>query len=71
MMQLFTEEGWSIVINKKRVALLVLVGGDLRQYIYEQMGRIRTNALAMDGLYGNNNDHVQDIGKNNDHNGKV
>ena len=38
MMQLFTEEGWSIVTNKKRVGLLVLVGGDLRQYIYEQMG---------------------------------
>jgi hypothetical protein len=71
MMQLFTEEGWSIVTNKKRVGLLVLVGGDLRQYIYEQKGRIRTNALAMDGLYGNNNGHVQDIGKNNGHNGKV
>jgi hypothetical protein len=28
MMQLFTEEGWSIVANKKRVGLLVLVGGD-------------------------------------------
>jgi hypothetical protein len=28
MMQLFTEEGWSIVTNKKRVGLLVLVGGD-------------------------------------------
>jgi hypothetical protein len=28
MMQLFTEQGWSIVINKKRVGLLVLVEGD-------------------------------------------
>jgi hypothetical protein len=28
MMQLFTEEGWSIVTNKERVGLLVLVGGD-------------------------------------------
>jgi hypothetical protein len=28
MMQLFTEEGWSIVTNKKRVGLLVLVGAD-------------------------------------------
>lgn len=26
---------------------------DLRQYIYEEMGRIRTTALVMDGLYGN------------------
>jgi hypothetical protein len=44
---------------------------DLRQYIYEQMGRIRTNALAMDGLYGNDNGHGQDIGKSNGHNGKA
>jgi hypothetical protein len=29
MMQIFTEEGWSIVnTNKKRVGLLVLVDGD-------------------------------------------
>jgi hypothetical protein len=28
MMQLFTEEGWSIVTNKKRVGLLLLVDGD-------------------------------------------
>ena len=44
---------------------------DLRQYIYEQMGRIRANALVMDGLYGNDNDHGQDISKNNGHNGKA
>jgi hypothetical protein len=44
---------------------------DLRQYIYEQIGRIRTNALLMDGLYGNDNGHGQDISKNNGHNGKV
>jgi hypothetical protein len=25
---------------------------DLRQYIYERMSNIRTNALMMDGLYG-------------------
>ena len=30
----------------------ILDVADLRQYIYEQMGRIRTNALVMDGLYG-------------------
>jgi hypothetical protein len=36
---------------------------DLRQYIYELMGRIRTNGLVMDGLYGNSNGHGQDIGK--------
>ena len=26
---------------------------DLRQYIFEQMTRIRTNGLLMDGFYGN------------------
>ncbi len=38
----------------------VLSVADLRQYIDEQMGRIRTNALAMDDLYGNDNGHGQD-----------
>ena len=41
----------------------VLDVADLRQYIDEQMGRIRTNALAMDGLNGN--DTGQDIRKRN------
>jgi hypothetical protein len=49
----------------------VLDVADLRQYIYEQMGRIRTNALVTDGLYGNDNGHGQDISKSNGHNGKV
>jgi hypothetical protein len=49
----------------------ILDVADLRQYIYEQMGRIRTNALVMDGLYGKDNGHGQDIGKSNSHNGKV
>jgi hypothetical protein len=43
----------------------VLDVADLRQYIYEQMGRIRTNALLMDGLYGNDNGRGQDISKSN------
>ena len=43
---------------------------DLRQYLYEQMGRIRTTALVMDGLYGNQNGDRQDISKSRD-NGKV
>ena len=38
----------------------VLDAADLRQYI---------NALAMDGPYGNDNGHGQDIGKSNSHNG--
>ena len=46
----------------------VLDVADLRQYIYEQMGRIRTNALVLDGLYGTGNGHGQDP-KNG--NGKV
>ncbi len=48
----------------------VLDVADLRQYIYEEMGRIRTNGLVM-GLYGNNNGHGQDISKSNGHNGKA
>ena len=43
----------------------VLEVADLRQYIYEQMGRIRTAGLAMDGLHGNDNGHGQDILKGN------
>jgi hypothetical protein len=43
----------------------ILDVADLRQYIYEQMGRIRTNALVMDGVYGNDNGHGQDISKSN------
>jgi hypothetical protein len=41
---------------------------DFRQYLYEQMGRIKTNALVMDELYGKSNGHGQDIGKSNGHN---
>ena len=44
----------------------ILDVADLRQYIYEQMGRIRTNAFVLDGLYGTHNGHGQDNG-----NGKV
>ena len=47
----------------------ILDVADLRQYIYEQMGRIRTNGLVMDGLYGNDNGHGQDISKSNGHKG--
>lgn len=35
----------------------VLDVADLRQFIYEQMARIRTNAFATDGLYGNDTSH--------------
>jgi hypothetical protein len=49
----------------------ILDVADLRQYIYEQMGRIRTNALVADGLYGNDNGHGQDISKSNGHGGKA
>jgi hypothetical protein len=43
----------------------VLDVADLRQYIYEQMDRMRTNAYATAALYGNTNGH------NNGHNGRV
>ena len=45
----------------------ILDVADLRQYIYEQMGRIRTNALVTDGLYGNQHVHGQDTSNNNGH----
>ena len=37
----------------------VLDVADLRQYIYEQMGRIRTNVHVTEALYGNRNGHGQ------------
>jgi len=49
----------------------VLDVADLRQYIYEQMNRIRTTAHVTEVLYGNSNGHGQDISKGNGHNGKV
>jgi hypothetical protein len=45
----------------------VLDVADLRQYLYEQMGRIRTNALMMGALYGNDGGRGQDISKSNGH----
>jgi hypothetical protein len=39
----------------------ILDVADLRQYIYEQMTRIRTNALVLDGLYGYENGYAQTI----------
>jgi hypothetical protein len=47
----------------------VLDVADLRQYIYEEMGRIRTSAQVMDGMHGNG--PGQAVGKSNGHNGKV
>ena len=49
----------------------VLDVSDLRQYIYEQMGRIRTNAHVTEALYGGSNGHGQDIIRNNGHKGQV
>jgi hypothetical protein len=49
----------------------ILDVADLRQYIYEQMGRIRTSAHVMDGLHSNDYNLGQDVGKSNGHNGKA
>jgi hypothetical protein len=49
----------------------ILDVADLRQYIYEQMGRIRTNALVMDGLYGRENASGQPLRNKNGNNGKA
>ena len=43
----------------------ILDVADLRQYIYEMMSRIRTTALAMSDLYGNDNGHGQGISNSN------
>ena len=48
----------------------ILDVADLRQYIYEMMSGIRTNALEMSDLYGNGNGHAQDTSKTG-HNGKA
>jgi hypothetical protein len=48
----------------------VLDIADFRQYLYEQMGRIRTNAYLTEALYGNSNGHGQGIISNR-HNGQV
>ena len=48
----------------------ILDVADLRQYIYEQMSRIRTNAFVLNDLYGKDNGHGQHI-SNNGHNGKA
>lgn len=48
----------------------VLDIADLRQYLYEQMGRIRADGLVMDGLRGVHDGQGRDISKSNGHNGK-
>ena len=49
----------------------VLDVADLRQYIYEQMNRIRTSTLVTDGLYGNDTNpsqaNNQSTGRNGQH----
>src|SRR6202047_4121387 len=41
----------------------VLDIADLRQYLYEEMGRIRTDGLVMDGLRGRHDGQGGDISK--------
>ena len=48
----------------------VLDVADLRQYLYEMMGRIRTNAYALAGLYSNDSGHGQNVTKPG-HNGET
>jgi hypothetical protein len=49
----------------------ILDVADLRQYIYEQISRIRTNAYFTAVLYGNNDGKGQAISKSDGHNGKA
>lgn len=47
----------------------ILDVADLRQYIYEQMGQIRTNAFVTHGLYGN--DNTKEISNGNGASGRA
>ena len=47
----------------------ILDVADLRQYIYEQMGQIRTNAFVTHGLYGN--DNIKETSNGNGANGRA
>ena len=49
----------------------VLDVADFRQYLYEQMSRIRTNALVTTALYGGINGEGQHLSKNDGHNGRA
>jgi len=49
----------------------ILDVADMRQYIYEQISRIRTNAYFTSALYGNNDSTGQAISKSGGHNGKA
>jgi hypothetical protein len=48
----------------------ILDVADLRQYIYEQITRIRTNAYLVSALCGNGDGKGQGISKSPGHNGK-
>jgi len=43
---------------------------DLRQYIYEQISRIRTNAYCISALYGSNEGNGQAASKSPGHSGE-
>lgn len=49
----------------------ILDVADLRQYIYEQIGRIRTTAYFAGILYGNSDGKGQEVSKSDGHNGKA
>ena len=49
----------------------ILDVADLRQYIYEQISRIRTNAYFTAALDGNSDDKGRNVPNSNGHNGKA
>jgi hypothetical protein len=49
----------------------VLDVADFRQYLYEQMNRIRTNALVTATLYGSPDADGQSVSRHNGHNGSA
>ena len=49
----------------------ILDVADLRQYIYEEMGRVRASAYLMDGLYNDDKGHERDMSGSDRTNGKA
>lgn len=49
----------------------ILDVADLRQYIYEQINRIRTTAYFTAALHGDGDGKGPDISKSNGHNGRA
>ena len=66
-MALFVLEslGADLIYARLNEGSRILDVADLRQHIYEKMGRVRASAYLMSGLYDDDKGHKQDISKSN------